>query len=165
MRQPYRLVRARPEPEFEISVDGVPVPVVPGQTVGAAMHGAGIRSWRTTRFGGRPRGLFCGIGVCFDCLVTVNGSPSLRACLTEARPGDLVTTGHDAGEGPNGDALLPGEPSSGGFLSDSDAPTHGASTPEASTSGASDPGASDPGASDPGVPGPDAFGPGTGGER
>jgi hypothetical protein len=165
MRQPYRLVRARPEPEFEISVDGVPVPVVPGQTVGAAMHGAGIRSWRTTRFGGRPRGLFCGIGVCFDCLVTVNGSPSLRACLTEARPGDLVTTGHDAGDGSNGDALLPGEPSSGGFLSDSDAPTHGASTPEASTSGASDPGASDPGASDPGVPGPDAFGPGTGGER
>lgn len=93
MRQPYRLVRARPEPEFEISVDGSPVPVVPGQTIGAAMHGAGIRSWRTTRFGGRPRGLFCGIGVCFDCLITVNGSPSLRACVTEARSGDLVTTG------------------------------------------------------------------------
>ncbi|MDP9844666.1 (2Fe-2S)-binding protein [Streptosporangium lutulentum] len=107
MRQPYRLVRARPEPEFEISVDGVPVPVVPGQTVGAAMHGAGIRSWRVTRFGGRPRGLFCGIGVCFDCLVTVNGAPSLRACLTEARPGDLVTTGHNAGDRPRADAPVP----------------------------------------------------------
>jgi hypothetical protein len=140
MRQPYRLVRARPEPEFEIRVDGVSVPVIPGQTVGAAMHGAGIRSWRTTRFGGRPRGLFCGIGVCFDCLVTVNGSPSLRACLTEARPGDLVTTGHDVGDGPHDDA-----PFSSSFLSDSDAPTHGASTS---------------GASDPGVPGP-----GAGGER
>ncbi|MEU4831752.1 (2Fe-2S)-binding protein [Streptosporangium sp. NPDC023615] len=96
MRGPYELVRARPEPEFEISVDGAGVPVVPGQTIGAAMHGAGIRSWRTTRFGGRPRGLFCGIGVCFDCLVTVNGVPSLRACLTEARPEDRVTTGTDA---------------------------------------------------------------------
>lgn len=146
MRQPYRLVRARPEPEFEISVDGVPVPVVPGQTVGAALYGAGIRSWRTTRFGGRPRGLFCGIGVCFDCLVTVNGSPSLRACLTEARPGDLVTTGHDVSDGPHGDAPLPGEPFSGGFLSGSDAPAHGASTPEASASGASDPGVPGPGA-------------------
>ncbi|MFF5205398.1 (2Fe-2S)-binding protein [Streptosporangium sp. NPDC000396] len=93
MKQPYSLVRARPEPEFEISVDGTPVPVVPGQTIGAALHGAGIRSWRATRFGGRPRGLFCGIGVCFDCLVTVNGTPSLRACLTEARPGDRVSTG------------------------------------------------------------------------
>ncbi|MFF5246915.1 (2Fe-2S)-binding protein [Streptosporangium sp. NPDC000095] len=93
MRDPYRLVGARPEPEFEISVDGVPVPVIPGQSLGAAMHGAGIRSWRTTRFAGRARGLFCGIGVCFDCLVTVNGTPSLRACLTEALPGDRVTTG------------------------------------------------------------------------
>ncbi|MER5644221.1 (2Fe-2S)-binding protein [Streptosporangium sp. NPDC002524] len=102
MKDQYRLVRARPEPEFEISVDGAPVPVVPGQTVGAAMHGAGVRSWRTTRFGGRPRGLFCGIGVCFDCLVTVNGTPSLRACLTEALPGDLVTTGDTSG-GTSGD--------------------------------------------------------------
>ncbi|MGV9776572.1 (2Fe-2S)-binding protein [Streptosporangium sp. NPDC003464] len=99
MKQPYGLVRARPEPEFEISVDGAPVPVVPGQTIGAALHGAGIRAWRTTRIGGRPRGLFCGIGVCFDCLVTVNGVPSLRACLTEARPGDLVSTRPDDGPG------------------------------------------------------------------
>ncbi|GAA4220652.1 putative molibdopterin-dependent oxidoreductase YjgC [Streptosporangium album] len=102
MNQPYGLVRARPEPEFEIRVDGIPVPVIPGQTIGAALHGAGIRSWRTTRIGGRPRGLFCGIGVCFDCLVTVNGSPSLRACLTEARPGDRVST-RAAGE-PGGGA-------------------------------------------------------------
>ncbi|MEU0571372.1 2Fe-2S iron-sulfur cluster-binding protein [Nonomuraea sp. NPDC005983] len=46
----------------------------------------------TDRFGGRPRGLFCGIGVCFDCLVTVNGRPPERACLLEAEPGDAVTT-------------------------------------------------------------------------
>jgi predicted molibdopterin-dependent oxidoreductase YjgC len=123
MRQPYHLVRARPEPEFEIRVDDVSVPVVPGQTVGAAMHGAGIRSWRTTRFGGRPRGLFCGIGVCFDCLVTVNGSPSLRACLTEARPGDLVTTGHDVSGDLRADASTPdaftsGESASAGSASD-----------------------------------------------
>ncbi|GAA5067707.1 putative molibdopterin-dependent oxidoreductase YjgC [Thermocatellispora tengchongensis] len=89
---PQRLVGARPEPAFEITVDGRPVPVVPGQSIGAAMHAAGIRSWRTTRFEGRPRGLFCGIGVCFDCLLTVNGTPSLRACSTQARPGDEVTT-------------------------------------------------------------------------
>ncbi|GAA3101131.1 (2Fe-2S)-binding protein [Streptosporangium carneum] len=111
VRRPYDLVRADPEPGFEISVDGVPVPVVPGQTVGAAMHGAGIRSWRTTRIAGRPRGLFCGIGVCFDCLVTVNDSPSLRACVTEARPGDRVSTGgpQDAA----GEAALRGTQASG----------------------------------------------------
>jgi hypothetical protein len=89
---PYRLVGARPAPGFEITVDGKPVPVVPGQTIGAALYTSGIRAWRTTRFGRRPRGLFCGIGVCFDCLITINGHPSLRACVTEAREGDVVTT-------------------------------------------------------------------------
>jgi D-hydroxyproline dehydrogenase subunit alpha len=76
----------------EIVVDGRPVAVRPGQSVAAALIAAGIRSWRTTR-AGRPRGLFCGIGVCFDCLVTVNGRSSVRACMAEARPGDVVTTG------------------------------------------------------------------------
>ena len=66
------------------------VEVLPGQTIGAALWAAGIRSWRTTRFGERPRGLFCGIGVCFDCLVKLNGGPALRACMTEAQPGDVV---------------------------------------------------------------------------
>ena len=89
---PRRLPRARPEPSFTITVDGRPVAAMPGQTIGAAMHAAGILAWRTTRFSGRPRGMFCGIGVCFDCLVTVNGTPSLRACSVAARPGDEVTT-------------------------------------------------------------------------
>ncbi|MEV0595231.1 (2Fe-2S)-binding protein [Nonomuraea cavernae] len=77
---------------FQITVDGRPVPVTRGQTIGAALHAAGVRSWRTTRLGGRPRGLFCGIGVCFDCLVSVNGRPPERACLLDAQPGDEVTT-------------------------------------------------------------------------
>ncbi|MFE3198288.1 (2Fe-2S)-binding protein [Embleya sp. NPDC055664] len=77
---------------FHLTVDGRRIPVEPGQTVGAAMLAAGIRSWRTTRFAGKPRGLFCGIGVCFDCLVTVDGTPSLRACLVTARPDDEVST-------------------------------------------------------------------------
>ncbi|MEV0647362.1 (2Fe-2S)-binding protein [Phytomonospora sp. NPDC050363] len=78
---------------MNITVDGRAVPAEEGQTIGAALHAAGMRSWRTTRFGGRPRGLFCGIGVCFDCLVTVNGRTSIRACLAPARDGDVITTG------------------------------------------------------------------------
>jgi predicted molibdopterin-dependent oxidoreductase YjgC len=78
--------------DHELLFDGRALPVVPGQTVAAVLLAAGIRSWRTTRGAGRPRGLFCGIGACFDCLVTVNGTPSVRACLTEARPGDVVDT-------------------------------------------------------------------------
>ena len=69
--------------------DGRPMTAEAGQTVGAALLAAGVRSWRRTRSGGRPRGLFCGIGACFDCLVTVNGT-TVRACVTEARPGDVI---------------------------------------------------------------------------
>jgi len=68
-----------------------------GWTIGAALTAAGVRSWRSTRRGHRPRGLFCGIGVCFDCLVTVNGQPSVRACLAEAAPGDDVRSQEGTG--------------------------------------------------------------------
>lgn len=74
------------------SFDGRPIDFVDGWTIGAALTAAGIRSWRTTRVTGKPRGLFCGIGVCFDCLITVDGRPSMRACLTPARAGAVATT-------------------------------------------------------------------------
>jgi hypothetical protein len=82
---------------FTIELDGEPVTVAPGQTVAAALIAAGHRSWRRTRIGDRPRGVFCGIGVCFDCLATINGTPNQRACLVEAAPGDIVTTQHGTG--------------------------------------------------------------------
>jgi hypothetical protein len=68
----------------------------PGQTIGGALTAAGIRSWRETRSAGRPRGLFCGIGVCFDCLVVVNGIPDVRACLRVVADGDEIRVQHGA---------------------------------------------------------------------
>lgn len=80
--------------------DGAPIHFRPGQSVGAALIAAGIRSWRTTRVHASPRGLFCGIGVCFDCLVTIDGAPNQRACRAPAAEGIAVTTqegtGYDA---------------------------------------------------------------------
>ncbi|GAA3287339.1 (2Fe-2S)-binding protein [Arthrobacter citreus] len=67
--------------------EGRPLQAQAGQTVGAALIGAGIKAWRGTRGAGRPRGLFCGIGVCYDCLVTIDGSPNQRACLAEVTDG------------------------------------------------------------------------------
>jgi hypothetical protein len=78
--------------EVGFSFDGQPLTALPGQSLGAALLSAGHRSWRTTRFGGRPRGLFCGIGVCFDCLVSLNGRPNTRACLAPVTAGDVVRT-------------------------------------------------------------------------
>ncbi|WP_237214128.1 (2Fe-2S)-binding protein, partial [Falsiroseomonas oryziterrae] len=62
------------------------IPLRPGQTVAAALTEAGIRGFRATRRGGE-RGMFCGMGVCQDCLVEVDGEPNSRACMTKARPG------------------------------------------------------------------------------
>lgn len=80
------------EPSSVIKVDGTDVPAGPDQTVAAALIAAGIVWWRRTRRYGRPRGLFCGIGACFDCLVRVDGGPPVRACLTPARDGMIIDT-------------------------------------------------------------------------
>ena len=85
--------------EHEFRFDGHPVGFTDGQSVGAALTAAGVRSWRTTRLGGRPRGLFCGIGICFDCLLIVDGQPNQRACLVRARPGMDISTQEGTGHG------------------------------------------------------------------
>jgi len=72
---------------FEFLFEGEPVKAYPGETVGGALMAAGILTFRTTRQGGRPRGIFCGIGICFDCLVVADGKPNLRACVTPVVPG------------------------------------------------------------------------------
>jgi predicted molibdopterin-dependent oxidoreductase YjgC len=62
-----------------------------GDTIASALYAAGIRTWRYSR-ARDARGLFCGIGVCFDCLVTVDGIPDQRACQTLVVPGMVVKT-------------------------------------------------------------------------
>jgi predicted molibdopterin-dependent oxidoreductase YjgC len=74
------------------SFDGRPMDAPRGMTIGGALLANGVRSWRLTRSGGRPRGVFCGIGVCFDCLVDVGGDRAVRACLVPVRDGDEVRT-------------------------------------------------------------------------
>jgi hypothetical protein len=81
----------------EFSFDGQAVEFDAGQSVGAALVRAGTSSWRTTRKAGRPRGLFCGIGVCFDCLIVIDGTPNQRACLIRAEPGMRVTSQRGVG--------------------------------------------------------------------
>ncbi len=54
-----------------------------GQSVSAALINSGQRDLRRTRFGNEPRSIFCGIGICFDCVVTIDGIANQRACLVE----------------------------------------------------------------------------------
>jgi predicted molibdopterin-dependent oxidoreductase YjgC len=67
-------------------LDGRPVEAYEGETVAAVLLAQGEIATRTT-VGGEPRGIFCGIGLCFDCLVVVDGVPNTRACMTWVRKG------------------------------------------------------------------------------
>ena len=77
---------------LQLMVDGQPVPAYEGETIAAALLAAGRRTLRHTIPGGESRGLFCGIGVCFDCLVMVDGMHTVRACVTPVQDGMQVTT-------------------------------------------------------------------------
>ncbi|MFH8349458.1 FAD-dependent oxidoreductase [Streptomyces sp. NPDC018045] len=76
---------------LRVTVDGAERWARTGQTAASVLLEAGRASWRTTR-GGRPRGVFCGIGVCHDCLVVVNGVPDVRACRRVVEAGDRIET-------------------------------------------------------------------------
>ena len=69
-----------------IRVDGAPRQAYLGETVAAALIAGGEAAIRLTR-GGSARGLYCGMGVCFECLVVVDGVPNTRACMTWVRDG------------------------------------------------------------------------------
>lgn len=75
---------------FTFHFEEEPILAYAGETIGAALMAAGITSLRSTRKHNKPRGIFCGIGICFDCLVIVDGQPDQRACLTPAQPGMVV---------------------------------------------------------------------------
>ena len=72
------------------TVDGVALEARRGQTIAAALYASGCRVFRTTRINGKPRGLDCGMGVCFDCVVKVNGETA-RACIKPVEDGMTVT--------------------------------------------------------------------------
>ncbi|WP_142139655.1 (2Fe-2S)-binding protein [Acidovorax sp. SLBN-42] len=71
-----------------IRFDGTELTGRDGQTIAGVLVGSGRRSWRTAA--GAERGVFCGIGICQDCIVTVNGVEGVRACQRTACDGDLV---------------------------------------------------------------------------
>jgi predicted molibdopterin-dependent oxidoreductase YjgC len=77
---------------FEIEVDGRRVIAYEGETIGAALIAAGIYSVRRTAKMHQPRGMFCGIGLCCECAMVINGVPNTRACQTLATPGCRVET-------------------------------------------------------------------------
>lgn len=85
---------------FEIEFDGRPIAAHEGESVLGALWAAGIDALHVTARTGEPRGFYCGMGACFECLAIVDGIRSVRTCLTPARPGLVVHAQRDAGNFP-----------------------------------------------------------------
>jgi sarcosine oxidase subunit alpha len=77
---------------LSLKVDGKPIRARAGDTVAAAMLAAGVDRFRTTPVTEAPRAPYCLMGVCFDCLVTIDGVGSRQACLVPVREGMAVET-------------------------------------------------------------------------
>lgn len=58
-----------------------------GEPIAVALLANGLRTLRHAEGSGEPRGLYCGIGQCYECRVTVDGTRNVRACVTPLRAG------------------------------------------------------------------------------
>lgn len=76
---------------IELKINGRSVSVPPGTVVAAALAHAGVAHFRNS-IHGQPRGPLCGMGVCMECRVTVNGRAHCRSCQTLCAPGMEVRT-------------------------------------------------------------------------
>lgn len=77
---------------LELCVDGEPLTAYPGETVAVALLASGRRVLRQTDRLGEPRGLLCNMGVCFECLLEIDGRRDQRACQVPVRVGMQVRT-------------------------------------------------------------------------
>ncbi len=75
-----------------IFVDGVAMPAREGDSIAAALLAAGHAACRLSAVSGVPRGPYCLMGVCFDCLVMIDGVANRQACMTLVRDGMRIET-------------------------------------------------------------------------
>lgn len=86
----FRRLPDDPRATVTIHLDGEPVTAREGDSVAAAMLAAGVVHTRTTPVSGAPRLPYCMMGVCFDCLMEIDGVPNRQACQVRVRDGMRV---------------------------------------------------------------------------
>ena len=78
--------------KVEFFFNGEKVEAYANETIAAALHAAGVRQLGSSPELHRPRGLFCAIGNCSSCLMTVDGEANVRVCVEKVKPGMHVVT-------------------------------------------------------------------------
>ncbi len=85
-----------------ITVDGEPIQALKGEPIAAALLAAGIKRFRHTPKKNMPRGVYCAIGRCTDCVMTVNGVPNVRTCVEPVKDGMTIRTQSGLGKWSDG---------------------------------------------------------------
>lgn len=93
--------------QVSVELNGRAVAAYEGQSVLGLLWADGVHALHVTARRHEPRGFFCAIGVCFDCLVTIDGRRNVRACLEPVRSGMRIETQTDAGHPPLGAGHAP----------------------------------------------------------
>jgi predicted molibdopterin-dependent oxidoreductase YjgC len=75
---------------LRLTFNGTEIVAAEGESVATALLAAGISSVRDSPVGNAPRGPYCLTGVCFECLVEIDGMPNRQACMTPARNGMVI---------------------------------------------------------------------------
>jgi predicted molibdopterin-dependent oxidoreductase YjgC len=84
--------------EISIIIDGEVFQAFEGEMIASALLANGKKNFRYTTKYHQPRGVFCGIGKCTDCVMTVNGIPNVRTCITPVEEGMIITTQQGLGK-------------------------------------------------------------------
>ncbi|TCT16101.1 2Fe-2S iron-sulfur cluster protein [Natranaerovirga pectinivora] len=84
--------------EVTLMIDGEVCKAYEGDMIASAMYANGKRVFRYTKKFHKPRGLFCAIGKCTDCIMTVNGVPNIRTCITPVEDGMIIETQEGLGQ-------------------------------------------------------------------
>ena len=74
------------------TMDGKEIEGYEGEPIASALKAAGLMVHRYTQKEHKPRGIFCAIGRCTDCVMIVDGVPNIRTCITPLRDGMKVQT-------------------------------------------------------------------------
>lgn len=77
---------------IEFIYDGKKLMGLEGEPIAIALEAAGIMIHRYTKKNHKPRGIFCAIGRCTDCVMVVDGKPNVRTCVTPLKEGMKVQT-------------------------------------------------------------------------
>lgn len=88
----FRRVSDPGSEEITLSIDGAPATARAGDSVAAALLAAGHPQCRTTPVSDAPRAPYCLMGVCFECLVEIDGVGNRQACMVRVAPGMRIAT-------------------------------------------------------------------------